>query len=81
MLPSIVEKAGYVIAVTLLHRQGRIDDVAASTAVPDLILGLLFVFLVQDADGGYGTRIAPRHVIDTSPLKTTNTRMMSRTAT
>ena len=45
MLASIVEKAGYVITVTLLHRQGRIDDVAASTAVPDLILGLLFVFV------------------------------------
>jgi hypothetical protein len=44
MLPSIVEKAGYVVAVTLLRWHGRIDDVAASTAVPDLVLGLLFVF-------------------------------------
>jgi hypothetical protein len=43
MLASIVEKAGYVVTVALLRRQGRIDDIAASTAVPDLVLGLLFV--------------------------------------
>lgn len=43
MIPSIVEKVGYVVSVAVLHSQGRISPAEASTAVPDLVLGLLFV--------------------------------------
>ena len=43
MIPSILEKAGYVVAVILLRGQLRIDEVAVSTAIPDVILGVLFI--------------------------------------
>lgn len=43
MIPSILEKAGYVVAVILLRGQLRIDEVAVSTAIPDAILGVLFI--------------------------------------
>jgi hypothetical protein len=43
MIPSILEKAGYVVAVILLRGQLRIDEVAVSTAIPDAILGILFI--------------------------------------
>ena len=43
MVPSIVEKAGYVIAVAVLYSHGRVSAAEASTAVPDCLLGLLFV--------------------------------------
>ena len=43
MIPTIVEKAGYVITVAVLYSHGRISPAEASTAVPDCLLGLLFV--------------------------------------
>ncbi len=43
MIPSILEKAGYVVTVILLRGQARIDEAAASTAFPDVILGVLFI--------------------------------------
>ena len=43
MIPGILEKAGYVVAVILLRGQLRIDEVAVSTAIPDVILGVLFI--------------------------------------
>ena len=43
MIPAIVEKAGYVITVAVLYSHGRISPAEASTAVPDCLLGLLFV--------------------------------------
>lgn len=43
MIPSILEKGGYVVAVILLRGQLRIDEVAVSTAIPDAILGVLFI--------------------------------------
>lgn len=43
MIPGILEKAGYVVAVILLRGQLRIDEVAVSTAIPDVVLGVLFI--------------------------------------
>jgi hypothetical protein len=43
MIPGIVEKAGYVITVAVLYSHGRVSPAEASTAVPDCLLGLLFV--------------------------------------
>jgi hypothetical protein len=43
MIPAIVEKLGYVITIGLLYGQGRISPADASAAVPDLLLGGLFM--------------------------------------
>jgi len=43
MIPAIVEKFGFVIAVAVLHLQGRMSGQQVVTAVPDLILGPLFI--------------------------------------
>jgi hypothetical protein len=43
MIPSFIEKAGYVITVVMLHRQGRISATDAGTAIPDSLLLVLFV--------------------------------------
>jgi hypothetical protein len=42
MIPSIIEKLGYVAVVAVLHSQARISAMDASAAVPDLVLGVLF---------------------------------------
>ena len=42
MIPAMLEKFPYVVIATILHGQGRITADDASTAVPDLILGILF---------------------------------------
>jgi hypothetical protein len=43
MIPSMVEKFGYVVTLAVLHGQGRISAADAMAAVPDLLLGVLFV--------------------------------------
>ena len=43
MLPSIVEKFGYVALLALLHSQGRIAWADAQAGIPDAILGALFI--------------------------------------
>jgi hypothetical protein len=43
MIPSMLEKLGYVITVALLYGQARIAAMDAMAAVPDLLLGMLFV--------------------------------------
>ena len=43
MIPSILEKLGYVVTVILLYRQARISAAEASSALPDLLLGVLFI--------------------------------------
>jgi len=42
MIPSIVEKFGYVLTLVVLYSRARISAVDASPAVPDLFLGILF---------------------------------------
>jgi hypothetical protein len=43
MIPSILEKLGYVVTLAVLHAQARISSADASAGVPDLILGILFI--------------------------------------
>jgi len=43
MIPSIVEKLGYVVTVAVLYSQSRISAADATAAGPDLLLGVLFI--------------------------------------
>jgi hypothetical protein len=43
MIPGIVEKLTYVITLAVLYAQARIPAVDAQAAVPDLLLGILFI--------------------------------------
>src|SRR5262245_13586119 len=43
MLPSILEKVGYVVILAVLHSQGRISWLDAQAGIPDGILGALFI--------------------------------------
>ena len=43
MIPAVIEKLGYVATVTVLYRQSRLSAADASTALPDLVLAVLFV--------------------------------------
>jgi hypothetical protein len=42
MIPSIVEKFGYVATVGVLYSQKRISATDMTAAIPDLLLGALF---------------------------------------
>ena len=43
MIPSVVEKFGHVATVAVLYGQGRVSSADAQAAVPDLLLGILFI--------------------------------------
>lgn len=43
MIPAIVEKLGYVSVLAVLYRHARIPAADAQAAVPDLLLGVLFI--------------------------------------
>lgn len=43
MVPCIVEKLGFVVTVAVLHGRAQISDTDAAVAVPDLLLGVLFI--------------------------------------
>jgi hypothetical protein len=43
MIPSIFEKASYVVTLLLLYSQARVSSADAMAAVPDSLLGILFV--------------------------------------
>ena len=43
MLAAMIEKFAYVIALAVLYSQGRIQIAQASAAIPDFVLGALFV--------------------------------------
>ena len=43
MIPGIIEKLGYVATLGVLYRQARIPAADAMAAVPDLLLGILFI--------------------------------------
>ena len=44
MIPSMIEKFGHVATVFVLYSQSRIPTIDATAAVPDLVLGVLFIF-------------------------------------
>ena len=46
MFPSVIEKLGNVTTVAVLYSQARIPAVDAQAALPDLLLGVLFVIAV-----------------------------------
>jgi hypothetical protein len=43
MVPAIVEKFGFIVTLTLLLGRGRIPSADAVAAIPDTVVGLLFV--------------------------------------
>ncbi|HKC80177.1 MAG TPA: hypothetical protein VKB91_03210 [Gemmatimonadaceae bacterium] len=43
MIPSMLEKFGYVMTQAVLYGQARISWADAQSAVPDLLLGILFI--------------------------------------
>ena len=43
MIPSIIEKFGYVLTLAVLYLRARVSSADAMAAVPDLLLGILFV--------------------------------------
>jgi len=43
MIPSIIEKAGYIVTVVVLHGQARISMADTAAAGPDVLLGILFI--------------------------------------
>jgi len=43
IIPAVLEKLSYVIAVSVLYAQDRITGVQLSTALPDALLGSLFI--------------------------------------
>ena len=43
MIPSILEKFGWVVTLAVLYGQSRISGLDAQAAIPDLALGVLFV--------------------------------------
>jgi len=43
MFPSVAEKLGHVTTVAVLYGQARIPAVDAQAALPDLLLGVLFI--------------------------------------
>lgn len=60
MLPSIFEKASYVVTLLLLYGQARISSADVMAAVPDSVLGVLFVIAfaktaVRSTDDRTGT--------------------------
>lgn len=42
MIPSMLEKFGYVATLVVLYGQGHISTMDAMPAIPDLFLGILF---------------------------------------
>jgi len=56
MLPAIVEKLGYVITLSLLYKAGRVAAADATAAIPDGLLGLLFVAAFALTSRGRVTR-------------------------
>jgi hypothetical protein len=64
MLPSIVEKLGYVATLTVLYATGRISNLDVQPVWPDLTLGVLFIA------AWVATRPSvPRHTGQTRPAR------------
>ena len=43
MIPSIIEKLGYVSTLAILYNLARIPAIDTQPVIPDLLLGLLFI--------------------------------------
>lgn len=56
MIPSIIEKFGYVATVAVLYQRALISVADAMTAAPDLLLGILFVVAFAKTRGRLSVR-------------------------
>jgi hypothetical protein len=56
MIPAMIEKFGDVATLTVLYGQERIAQVDAVAAVPDGLLGLLFIVAFMKATPSYWGR-------------------------
>jgi O-antigen ligase len=58
MIPGIIEKFGYVTTLIVLYSLGRISMIDAQAAVPDGLIGILFVvaFVLTGSRSGRSTR-------------------------
>jgi hypothetical protein len=58
MIPGIIEKFGYVTTLIVLYSLGRISMIDAQAAVPDGLIGILFVaaFVTTGSRSGRTTR-------------------------
>lgn len=61
MLPGIVEKLGYVATVAVLYTKGRVTPIDAQAAVPDAILGVLFIVAFLNTASSDATASSSRH--------------------
>ena len=43
MVPAIVEKFGYILSMAVLYALGQVGWTEAQTAIPDVVLGVLFI--------------------------------------
>jgi len=43
MIPATLEKLGYVVTLTVMYMNGRVSATDAQAAIPDGLLGLLFI--------------------------------------
>ena len=60
MIPSVLEKLGYVVTLAVLYFQSRISAADAQAAVPDLLLGILFIVaFVKTHAGPYQNHYIP----------------------
>jgi hypothetical protein len=65
MIPAILEKFGYVLTLSILYAQGSLRLGQFAVAVPDFVLGLLFVIAFLQVDAA---RRFPDPCIDYSGL-------------
>jgi hypothetical protein len=56
MIPGVLEKFGHVLTITVLYAQGRIGMNDAQQAVPDFLLGVLFIAAFVKARTKVATR-------------------------
>ena len=59
MIPSMLEKFGHVLTVASLYGRARISTQDAQAAVPDLLLGVLFVVAFAKTRASYQFRNRP----------------------
>jgi hypothetical protein len=60
MIPSILEKAGYIVTVGVLYGQSRISMAGAAAAGPDLLLCVLFIAAFVKTPSPY--RVVSKHL-------------------
>jgi hypothetical protein len=50
MIPAVLEKLGYVFTLSVLYAQGTLQFGQFVVAIPDFVLGMLFVFAFLQVD-------------------------------